>query len=778
MKNSNITNNHIDLKNQVSDIHPTLPQLHGVDPTGKEFSFTNRYMVRDGKPFFGICGEFHFSRYNCDEWEDELIKMKMGGVNIVPTYVVWNHHEEIKGHFDWSGNKDLRRFVKLCQKHDLDVILRAGPWDHGEVRNGGYPDWLYGEPLVVRSNNELYLKYAARLYDEIGKQVHGLFFKDGGPIIGLQMENEFQHAGAAWEITTGTSNEWIPSGFDGNEHIKKLKELAKNAGMDAPIYTGTGWGGAVAETDTVLPLWGGYAFWPWVFYDPEVTEHPITPEYLYRDYRYPTYNFDPQYDPNEVPYAACEMGGGMTVFYDYRFKLPYQSVDAMTNVKVASGCNFVGYYVYHGGSNPLGIKTPYLNETATPKISYDYQAPLSEFGQPRASYYRLKREHYFFTEFQDEFCLMETVLPEGAQDIDPADDGPLRFSVRQKDGKGFVFINNYQDHIEGSDKHDQAINLELDNEQLRIPVNGGFDLANEESCILPFNFELEGTVMKTATVQLLTKIERNNKQHYFFFQPKGMAPEFVFDASTVKEIIISDGEVIEKNNQMIVYPKSGVMTKMTVTSTEGKVVDVYTLTNQQSLDFWRFEYKNEVNVLFAPMPLLIDASGIRLESTEHQITVQAIDGLIDESLLSNLEKGAMHDNLTNYELSVPKATPTITREEIAKGKVLLHVDTTPLKQNHIKDILLKVDYEGDIGYAFYNSELINDNYCNGRTWDIGLRHTVPQFSEVPIYVSITPIREDFKVKSDSPMAARSEENTGEILSIHEIKLTPVYEFNL
>ncbi len=184
----------------------------------------------------------------------------MGGINIVATYVLWNHHEEIKGVYDWQNSKDLRRFLLLCKKHELDVIIRIGPWDHGEVRNGGFPDWLYSEPLVVRSNDPLYLKYVNKLFEEIGKQCHGLFYKDCGPIIGIQLENEYQHAGAVWEMTTGTSNEWIMSGEEGNEHIKELKKISESHEMVAPIYTGTGWGGAVADVDTVLPLWGDMHF--------------------------------------------------------------------------------------------------------------------------------------------------------------------------------------------------------------------------------------------------------------------------------------------------------------------------------------------------------------------------------------------------------------------------------------------------------------------------------------------------------------------------------------
>ena len=269
----------IDLNQPVNVIYNTLDHLQGTNPAGEHISFTNHYMMINNKPFFGICGEFHFSRYNWRKWEDEIIKMKMAGVNIIPTYIIWNHHEEIKGRFRWNGNFNIRYFVQLCQKHDIYVILRVGPFVHGEARNGGLPDWLYGEPCRVRSNDKRYLSHVKRYYHEIGRQINGLMYKDGGPIIGVQLDNEYCHAGAPWEMTTGTSNEWISNGsydtdaIEHHKHIENLKEIAIEAGLIAPIYTGTGWGGAQASPDSVLPLWGGYAFWPWIFYDETIKEN-------------------------------------------------------------------------------------------------------------------------------------------------------------------------------------------------------------------------------------------------------------------------------------------------------------------------------------------------------------------------------------------------------------------------------------------------------------------------------------------------------------------------
>ena len=143
------------------------PDFSGENPQGSRLSFNNYYMERDGKPFFPVSGEFHYSRMDPRRWEDELIKMRMGGVNTVATYLFWNHIEEEEGVFDFTGRRDVRRFVQLCRKVGLYVILRVGPFAHGEARNGGLPDWLYGKPFEVRHTNEGFLACVRRLYTKI-----------------------------------------------------------------------------------------------------------------------------------------------------------------------------------------------------------------------------------------------------------------------------------------------------------------------------------------------------------------------------------------------------------------------------------------------------------------------------------------------------------------------------------------------------------------------------------------------------------------------------------
>lgn len=772
----------INLDKKVNDIYPTLEHLQGTNPDGEHISFTNHYMMKDEQPVFGICGEFHFSRYDFHKWEDEIIKMKMAGINIIPTYIIWNHHEEIKGQFRWNGSFNIRYFVELCKKHDVEVILRVGPFVHGEARNGGLPDWLYGEPCNVRSNDERYLFFVKRWYQEIGRQVDGLFYKDGGPIIGVQLDNEYCHAGAPWELTTGTSNEWINNGSydtsveEHHRHVEILKAFAKESGMVAPIYTGTGWGGAQADPDSVLPLWGGYAFWPWIFYDETIKEHPVTPEFIYRDYRKPTYNFEPTYDPTTVPFACCEMGGGMTVFYKYRFQIPYRSVEAMANIKVAGGCNFVGYYVFHGGSNPLGLKTPYLNEIATPKISYDYQAAIGEFGQVRESYARLKRLHYFFNTFSKEFCKTQTILPEGAEDIAPTDVESLRYAVRVDDNKGFVFINNYQDHLVAPAKEDFAIELALAEEKICIPANHGMSIASEESCILPFNLELGDVTLKYATTQLITKVVKDGIDNYFFFMPAGMTPEYSFEATSIAEALIDDGDVEEGANTIVVRPSKNVLSKMSVKTATGKSFNIYTLTTEQSLHFWQFAINGQAQVLLSENPILVDEDNIRVEANTNEIIVQTIDDLFTPALFKNAKLVSTEGLINSYTCKQQEKALSFTVEDVHKGKILLNIDYTAMKE--LKEAILKIKYQGDIGYAFVDSELVADNFNNGAYWEIGLDNIYRKYPNEKIYINISPIKENQMVKSDTPMAGRSEDSSAEIVSIDDIKIESIYEFKL
>src|ERR1039458_6999000 len=213
------------------DRAPAPAQYDGgsaTSPGGVTLGLNSRFLTHNGEPWLPVMGEFHFSRYPRAQWEEEILKMKAAGVNIVSTYVIWIHHEEVKGQFNWTAQRDLRAFTQLCAKHGLYVVARIGPWDHGEVRNGGLPDWVIQQG-PTRINDSVYLASVRDWYGQIGAELKGLLWKDGGPVVGIQLENEYSLRGPG----------------AGEAHILELKKIAISSGLDVPLYLITGWDNAV-----------------------------------------------------------------------------------------------------------------------------------------------------------------------------------------------------------------------------------------------------------------------------------------------------------------------------------------------------------------------------------------------------------------------------------------------------------------------------------------------------------------------------------------------------
>lgn len=182
-----------------------------TNPMGETLEVDSKGMLHNGNPIIPVMGEFHFARCPEKNWHDELMKIKAGGVTIVATYVFWNHHEEEKDIYDWSGCRNLRHFVEECQKAGLYVVLRVGPFCHGECRNGGFPDWLVDTGCKLRSTDPVFMNATDRWFGQIAAQVNGLLWKNGGPIIGVQVENECR---GPWDYMMALKQSLVKNGFD------------------------------------------------------------------------------------------------------------------------------------------------------------------------------------------------------------------------------------------------------------------------------------------------------------------------------------------------------------------------------------------------------------------------------------------------------------------------------------------------------------------------------------------------------------------------------------
>ena len=783
----------IDARNIKNPIYPCPIQMGGKNANGQMLSIGNYYLSLDGKPFFGICGEAHFSRINRELWEDEIIKMKAGGLNMIATYIFWIHHEEIEGTFDFSGNKDLRLFLELCKKNHMYVILRIGPFSHGECRNGGFPDWIYGQPFDIRCDDPSYLYYTRRFYEQIYQQAKGLLFKDNGPVIGVQLENEHEHASCPWEMTTENSKEWVVSGHDGKNHMSTLKKIAKEVGFDVPLYTDTAWGGACAPEDTVFPLWGGYAFRPWMFYDGKLKEHPATAEYLYGDFHNNSapkyYNFDPEYAPEDFPYACCEMGGGMNVYYPYRFQLPYESVAALSQVKSGSGCNFLGYYMYHGGTHPKGKTVPYMNECDVPKFSYDYQAPLGEFGQVRLSYHQLKLQHLFYQEFTSEITAAKTVLSKEAEVQTPEDVETLRYVVRaDEQGHGFLYLNNYQDHVETIDQTDFCVTIQSDLGEVRFPQNGSLNLAKDACAILPYWFSLEGHLLKYATAQLITKAVSSHATYYFFSKIRGMSGEFVFPED---EIIPVSGCSVQKHKVILSNSETSVFT-----FGQGNRCIVTVLNVNDAERLWQYDTPEGRKLFLCDCPVLYKDNEFELEYPMGEEVALSVFPSEKESIVIHNRELSRSGNIgpfitytafqdkKEYHFSVRDASSVnsdeestlkrpvvgspITSSKVVNARAVLQFE--PDVFTGMKQVMLRIRYRGDIGYAFSNGEMFHDNFCNGAPWEIDLLPYKEKLLDKGMYIYVSPKKSGGFIDSSSAMAAMVEVFKDQVAHIDSIEL--------
>jgi beta-galactosidase GanA len=156
------------------------------------FKVSGTKFLLDDKPFQYVSGSFHYFRQHPDYWEDTIKKMANGGLNVVQTYVPWNLHEPKKGQFNFQGFADIEHWVELCQKCNMYVILRPGPYICAEWDFGGLPYWLITDGVkILRSTDELYIQHVDDFLTVLFTKLKRFMYHAGGPIIMVQVENEY-----------------------------------------------------------------------------------------------------------------------------------------------------------------------------------------------------------------------------------------------------------------------------------------------------------------------------------------------------------------------------------------------------------------------------------------------------------------------------------------------------------------------------------------------------------------------------------------------------------
>ncbi len=310
-------------------------------------------MLLDGRPVQIISGEMHYPRIPREYWRDRLKKARAMGLNAITTYVFWNLHEPKPGVFDFSGQNDVAEFIRMARQEGLYVILRPGPYVCSEWDLGGLPAWLLVDrDIVLRSRDPKFMRPAERYLQRLGKELAPLQYSRGGPVIAVQVENEY-------------------GSFD-NDHlyVGAIRDAIKAAGLgEVLLYTADG--PEELPSGTLPGLHAVANFGPG-----DAPEAFATLK---------------KFQPNEFLMSGEYWAG----WFDGWGK-PHERTDAAQQAKeldwmLTQGAS-VSLYMFHGGTS-FGFMNGanWTREGYAPQTtSYDYDSALDESGRPTKKYFMFR----------------------------------------------------------------------------------------------------------------------------------------------------------------------------------------------------------------------------------------------------------------------------------------------------------------------------------------------------------------------------------------------------
>ena len=327
----------------------------------------------NGKPFVVKAAELHYPRIPKEYWEQRIHLCKALGMNTICLYTFWNSHEPKQDQFDFTGQNDLREFVKLCEKNDMKVILRPGPYVCAEWEMGGLPWWLLKKKDIrLRENDPYFLERVDKFQKEVANQVGDLTISDGGPIIMVQVENEYGSYGID------------------KPYVSAIRDmLRKNFGKDVTLFQ-CDWSSNYLNNGLDDLIWtmnfGTGANIDQQFASLKEHRHnsPLMCSEFWSGW------FD-KWGANHETRPAADMIAG---------------IDEM----LSKGISF-SLYMTHGGTNWghwAGANSPGFAPDVT---SYDYDAPISESGQTTPKYWELRKTLAKYMDGEKQAKVPATIKP-------------------------------------------------------------------------------------------------------------------------------------------------------------------------------------------------------------------------------------------------------------------------------------------------------------------------------------------------------------------------------
>ena len=724
---------------------PVRPRMANEQDRRPGLGLTDRWLERDGRPFVPVSGEVHYSRVPRERWAERLRAVRAGGVTVVSTYVVWLHHEPERGRADFTGGLDLAAFVDECERTGLDVVLRIGPWVHGETRNGGFPDWVQAADVAHRTDDPGYLELVREWFGRVGAALGGRARARGGPVLAVQLDNEL---------------------YDQPQHLLTLKRLAREAGIGAPLWTATAWGGAQLPEGEVLPLYGGYGdgFWvdadaPW---DPTFREHFFFSHVwddpgIGADVRARTGTAGPAACADQVPRspsalfppATCELGGGMATAYHRRPRPAALDVAAVAHCKIGNGSAWQGYYMYAGGTNPAGTDggsgggtheshaTGYPNDV--PRLGYDFHAPVGEAGTLAPSHAELRRQHAFLAAFGERLADMPSSLPE----VRPAgveDTSTLRWAVRAdaERGDGFLLVSWHQPHVPLPDHPGARFAVRVGAREPLVLPSRPVPVPAGTLARWPFRLELGGARLEWATASALTVLP-GPVPVLVLTAEQGVPCEVAVPAGT--SVRAPDGEELpgRAHEGLLVHDVEPGERPLRVRGPRG-ALDLLVLPAAAARESWVVEpgtAGTARRLLLSAAPLAWGADGaVTCRATGEEPGVRAYDPAAraftalplrrtgpsarqGDVAVSALREASATVPVLHGELDGRASAPSPAAFDEHAAVLRLHLPAWAGEPG--RDPLLHVDWAGDVAELRVDGRAVTDRFWDGSRWTVSLR---------------------------------------------------------
>lgn len=333
----------------------------------RTIAIVNNDFVLDGKPTRIISGSLHYFRLPSEYWRDRLRKLKAAGLNSVATYIEWSYHEPEEGQYLFEGDRDVAKFIRMAAEEGLYVLLRVGPYICAERDLGGFPYWLLGKypKISLRSTDKDYIAESGKWLDKFFEQTSSLLYGNGGPIILVQVENEYGSYG---------------NNMDYRVQVRNM--LQKHVGTNALLYTTDGNGlsffrnGYVPDTLTTIDF-GPFS----------------NVKRSFEELR--------RFMPSGPLMNSEYYTGWLTHWGEHIASVKPEDVAKTLGDIISYGAN-VNFYMFFGGTNFEYTAGANYFGTFQPDItSYDYDSPISEAGDLTPKYHLIReklKEHNFVNE--------------------------------------------------------------------------------------------------------------------------------------------------------------------------------------------------------------------------------------------------------------------------------------------------------------------------------------------------------------------------------------------